>query len=43
MFGDDNVLLEQANPYSVVSQSRNCIIATADTQQFFKLLADAGP
>ena len=31
MFGEDNVLLSQVNPYSVVTSSRNTVIATANT------------
>ena len=42
MYGEDNVLLGQINPYSVVSIRRNSIIATANTQHFFKLLQECG-
>jgi hypothetical protein len=42
MFGEDNVLLRQINPYSVVSVTQNAIIATANTQHLFKLLSEGG-
>jgi len=42
MFGEDNVLLGQINPYSVVSVTQNAIIATANTQHLFKLLSEGG-
>ena len=42
MFGEDNVLLSQVNPYSVVTSSRNTVIATANTQHLFRLLSEGG-
>lgn len=42
MFGDDNVLLAQLNPYSVVSVTQNAIVLTANTQHFFTLLSECG-
>lgn len=42
LIGHDNVLLNQVNPFSVVSVSKLSIIATANTQHLFRLLAEGG-
>ena len=42
MYGHDNVLLGQINPYSVMSFECNTVIATANTQHLFTLLSECG-
>jgi hypothetical protein len=42
LLGEDNILLKQMNPFSVVTGGRDCVIMTADCAQLFRYLSEGG-